>query len=172
MKNLMFIFIIVVGISIMGTTTHAIHETIPAETMIPLPSAQDPAAVYQYIKVSKPYEEWSLWPNKGRLYPGRQPHGSFLTTYVNPTAALSIGRGRTMRPGAIIVKESYTAEKKLTTINVMYKVNGFNQVAGDWFWAEYGSDGTVRKAGRVQECINCHATKKENDFIMTEDYIK
>jgi len=171
MKHLMFIFIVLV-FCIMGSTTHAIHETIPAETVIPLPSAQDPAAVYRYIKVSEPYEEWNLWPNKGRLYPGRQPHGSYLTTYVNTTAELSVRREQAMRPGAIIVKESYTAEKKLATINVMYKVNGFNQAAGDWFWAEYGSDGTVRKAGRIQECINCHATKKANDFIMTEDYIK
>ena len=33
----------------------------------------------------------------------------------------------------------------------MYKVEGYNPAAGDWFWAEYGSDGSVRKAGRVQE---------------------
>lgn len=167
-----FIISIAACVCIMGTEAPAIHETIPAETEITLPSAQDPEAVFRYIKIFEPYSEWSLWPGKGKLYKGRHPHGSHLTTYVNDKGTLAIRRGEPMRPGSFIVKEVYTLEKKLAAINVMYKVEGYNPAAGDWFWAEYGSDGTVRKAGRAQECINCHAAKKANDFIMTDDVIK
>lgn len=163
-----FIISIAAIVCIMGTEAPAIHETIPAETEITLPSGQDPEAVFRYIKTFEPYSEWSLWPGKGRLYKGRHPHGSYLTIYVNDTGTIAVRRGKPMRPGSFIVKEVYTLEKKLAAINVMYKVAGYNPAAGDWFWAEYGTDGLVRKAGRVQECISCHASKITNDFIMTE----
>ena len=170
MKKL-FILSIAACVCIVGTEAPASHETVPAETEITLPSAQAPLAVLRYIKIFEPYSEWSLWPGKGRLYKGRHPHGSYLTTYVNDKGTSALRRSEPMRPGSFIVKEVYTLEKKLAAINVMYKVEGYNPAAGDWFWAEYGSDGSVRKAGRVQECISCHAAGKANDFIMTEDFI-
>lgn len=171
MKNVFFIFLAVIA-GIMGAKALAIHETIPAETTIALPSAYDAEAVYRYIKVLRPYSRWDLWPGKGKLYKGSQPHGAYLTTYINDTASLSIRRKESMRPGSLIVKENYTPAKKLDTISVMYKVEGYNPAAGDWFWARYGDDGKVLKAGKVQACIDCHSANKPNDFVMTEDFIK
>ena len=167
-----FIISFAACVCILGTEAPAIHETIPAETEITLPSAQDPQGVFRYIKVLVPYSDWDLWPGKGKLYKGRHPQGSHLTTYVNDKGMLAVRRGEPMQPGSFIVKEVYTPEKKLAAINVMYKVAGYNPGTGDWFWGEYGSNGAVRKAGRVQECINCHAAKKANDFVMTEDFVK
>jgi hypothetical protein len=171
MKKL-FIISLAAGFCIAGTAVNAIHETLPAETEITLPSAQDPQGVFRYIKILEPYSEWSLWPGKTKLYTGRHPQGQLLTTYVNDKGMLGVRRGEPMQPGSFIVKEVYTPEKKLAAINVMYKVAGYNPGTGDWFWGEYGSNGAVRKAGRVQECINCHAAKKANDFVMTEDFVK
>lgn len=172
MKNLVFTFLAVVGILVMGAKAIAIHETVPAETTIVLPSVQDPIAVYKYVQILNPYIEWRLWPGKGKLYKGSHPHGAYLTTYINDTASLAIKQAELMQPGSIIVKENYTPEKKLAAINVMYKVKGYNPSAGDWFWAKYDAGGKVKKAGKVQGCIDCHITKKTNDYIMTEDFIK
>ncbi|MDH3544868.1 MAG: hypothetical protein OEM65_07065, partial [Desulfuromonadales bacterium] len=32
------------------------------------------------------YQGWQLWPGKTKLYEGRHPHGSLLTTYVSKGA--------------------------------------------------------------------------------------
>jgi hypothetical protein len=69
--------------------------------------------------------------------------------------------------GAIIVKENYSADKKLGALTVMYKVKGYNPQAGDWFWVKYLPDGKVAVEGKVDACINCHASAKANDYVGT-----
>lgn len=132
-----------------------------------LPAA-DGKAVFDYITNIDSYQNWQLWPDKGKLYKGQHPHGAFLTTYLNE-AALSAVQGKTgMIPdGAIIVKENYTPEKKLAAITVMYKTNGYNPEAGDYFWVKYAPDGTIQKEGKVEGCINCHRSVETNDWLFT-----
>jgi hypothetical protein len=142
----------------------AIHETIPADTQIPEPGPNG-VKLYEYIMKLKPYADWQLFPGKDRMYPGTQPHGSFLTTYVNDAAYYSLKDKKGMSDGSIIAKENYTADKKLNSITVMYKIIGYNPKAGDWFWAKYGPGGNVIASGKVEACITCHESKKENDYI-------
>lgn len=134
--------------------------------MMDLPAA-DGKAVWTYITKSN-YQEWPLWPGKGELYKGLQPHGAFLTTYVSKDALKVIkGKKGMFGNGAIIIKENYSPEKKLGSITVMYRVKGYNAEAGDWFWAKYKPDGTVDADGKVAGCINCHNVKIENDWVYT-----
>jgi hypothetical protein len=149
-----------------GLAAQAIHETIPSETQATLPGP-DAAKLYEYIMKSKPYADWQLFPGKGRMYEGKQPHGAFLTTYVNSEANFSIKDKKGMADDSIIVKENYTADKKLNSVTVMYKIKGYNPAAGDWFWAKYGTDGKVLASGRVNACITCHEAKKDNDYIFS-----
>jgi hypothetical protein len=135
-----------------------------------LPPA-DPQVLYKYITQENRYDTWDLWPGKGKLYEGKPPHGAFLTTYLNRSAVRSIKAQREMADGAIIVKENYTPEKEIAAVTVMYKIKGYHRVAGDWFWAKYGADGSVQKAGKVDGCINCHGAKKANDYIFTSDFV-
>lgn len=156
----------------MGVTAHAIHETTPAETQLTLPGT-DAAKLYEYITKSKPYTVWDLWPGKKKMYSGTQPHGAFLTTYVNDTGMFGIrGKTGTMPEGTIIVKENYDMDKKYNALSVMYKVKGYNPAAADWFWAKYDKDGKVLAAGRAEACIKCHEKKKDNDFIFTGELKK
>ncbi len=151
-----------------AAVTYAIHEEKPSETMATLPGP-DAVKLYEYITKGNPYDKWELWPGKGRLYEGKEPHGSFLTTYVNNHAYFSVKdkKGK-MADASIIVKENYSAEKKLSALTVMYKIKGYNPSAGDWFWAKYEPYGKVLVSGKVEACVSCHGSHKANDLIMTE----
>jgi len=160
------VFITIFLIFGLCTSVFAIHETVPAETQIILPGS-DAAALYKYILTSDPYAKWKLWPEKGKLYKGTEPHGSLLTTYVNETAFRS-ARGKTaMTDGAIIVKENYTADRKFIALTVMYKIKGYNPAKGDWFWARYTPEGKVEASGKVDACISCHEKRKNHDYIFS-----
>jgi hypothetical protein len=131
--------------------------------------ATDGAALHKYITKTSPYTQWALWPGKGKLYKGTEPHGAFLTTYLNDKAAGGLKmRSEGMPIGSIIVKENYTPAKKLAALTVMYKTEGYNPDAGDWFWAKYAPDGTVQAEGKVAACIGCHQVAKARDYLMTD----
>ncbi len=148
------------------SSVFAIHETTPAETQITLPGA-DAAALYVYITKSNPYTQWQLWPGKGKLYKGTEPHGALLTTYINSPAYNAVKKKTSMTDTAIIVKENYTADAKFTALTAMYKIKGYNSSKGDWFWARYAPAGSVEASGKVEACIACHEKRKGNDYIFS-----
>ena len=124
--------------------------------------------LWKFITQEKPYTRWALWPGKGKLYEGTEPHGMLLTTYVSKGALKVIQKKKGKFAGsAMIVKENYMPDKTLAAITVMYKARLFNPEAGDWFWAKYAPDGTVQKAGKVEGCINCHSDAADNDWVFT-----
>jgi hypothetical protein len=166
MKIIMKIFITMVIITALSATVFAIHETQPAETQLTLPGASA-TDLYTYIMKLDPYRQWELWPGKGKLYKGTEPHGSFLTTYVNGRAYSAAQKKTAMSDGAIIVKENYTADKTLSALTVLYKIKGYNPEKGDWFWARYELDGKATASGKVDACIACHESRKDNDYIFT-----
>ncbi len=127
----------------------------------------DAAKFLIYFTQDTPYTSWELWPGMGRLRRGKEPHGAFLTTYVNPVAHRSITGKGGMAFGSLIVTENYDSGKKLIELSVMLKIKGYNPRAGDWHWFQYAPDGKVLATGRVGVCINCHGTNKNNDYIMT-----
>ncbi len=127
----------------------------------------DAEKFYIYLTQDTPYPSWALWPGKGRLSPGKAPHGAYVTTYVNPAALRSIEGGEGMAYGALILTENYDADKKLSGLMVMLKIKGYNSRGGDWHWFHYDPRGAVLAAGRAENCLNCHRSKKDNDFVMT-----
>ncbi|MCX8031519.1 MAG: cytochrome P460 family protein [Thermodesulfovibrionales bacterium] len=163
LKTLIIILSFFITMSIVFSA-QAIHKIIPSESTITEPGA-DPEKLLEYITTYYPYRLWSLWPNKGKLYKGTEPHGALLTTFVNDTALDSIKKKKGMQDGSIIVKENYTADKKFISLSIMYKIKGYNPEGGDWFWAKYSPDGKTEAYGKVKGCIACHSQKKDNDFI-------
>jgi len=135
-----------------------------AGTKAPKADAQQ---LHEYITKQNPYEKWKLWPGKGKLYKGTEPHGMLLTTYVNDAALNSIKAKKGLKNGAIIVKENYMPDKKLAAVTVLYKVQGYNSKAGDLFWMKYLPDGKIEASGKVDMCIGCHAKVKDNDYLFT-----
>ena len=171
MKAFRICFLLFIVFSLFSTA-FAIHETNPAETQLVMPAA-DAAQVYAYITKAKPYTQWDLWPGKESMYPGTQPHGDFLTTYINETGRFDLKKGKgSLSEGTIIVKENYGSDKKITALSVMYKIAGFNASAGDWFWAKYDRDGKVLAGGKAEVCIRCHEKKRDNDYIFTGEVKK
>lgn len=132
------------------------------------PPAANGKAVYEYITKAKPYQSWALFPGKDKFYKGAHPHGALLTTYVSEGALDAINNKSGLFPvGSFIVKENYMPNKKLGAVTVMYRVDGYNADAGDWFWAKYNADGSIAKEGKVAGCIGCHAAVINNDWVFT-----
>ncbi|MBI2831594.1 MAG: cytochrome P460 family protein [Chloroflexi bacterium] len=134
------------------------------------PALPEPAGgdLYNYITSTAKYTEWKMWPGKQALYPGTEPHGMLLTTYVTDGAFSAItGKIGNIPEGGIIVKENYMPDRTLAAITVMYKVKGYDSANNDWFWLKYAPDGTIDVQGKVQMCIDCHGQQKANDYIWT-----
>ncbi len=154
-----------------GESTRAEEAATPAPAAATTPGA-DAAALWSHLTSTDYGAQWALWPGKGRNYPGGEPHGATLTTYVNRAAADALAAGAPRMPaGAIIVKENYMPDGSLAAITTMSKIEGYSPAAGDWFWVKYLPDGSVDEAGaaqgRVSMCIQCHSGKADNDYIFT-----
>lgn len=150
-------------------TMAAHHEGKPQAEMKkmekPGPSGKE---LWGYLQKKDYAKNYTLWPGKGKLYKGTEPHGALLTTYVSKKALEAIqGRKGSLPAGSIIVKENYMPDKKLAAITVMYKVDKYNPEANDWFWAKYAPDGAIQAEGKVAGCIGCHGQKKDNDYVFT-----
>ena len=135
-------------------------------TEMPEPEGE---AFWTYIAETHPYTEWDQWPGHTGMHPGQSPHGAFLKVYVNNAAKKAIEDGKMMMPeGAIVVKENYAKDKEtLAAVTPMYKAEGFNPDAGNWFWAKYKADGSVLASGKVEGCIDCHSKVKDKDWLFT-----
>lgn len=124
------------------------------------------------------YHNWAPGPGKPtEAYPGQSPHGKFVKTYLNRTAA---GNSKTLPDGSIIIKENFGPDgKTLMAVTVMYKAKGFNPEGNDWYWVKYTPDGSVARtpaekgnmpiSGKFASCIECHAGADGNDFSFIND---
>jgi hypothetical protein len=99
------------------------------------------AKFFIYFTQDTPYTSWELWPGMGRLRRGKEPHGAFLTTYVNPVAHRSITGKGGMAFGSLIVVENHGADKKPADLTVLIKIKGYNPDAGDIFSKFKAGDG-------------------------------
>ncbi|MFO7607134.1 MAG: cytochrome P460 family protein [Desulfurivibrionaceae bacterium] len=121
-----------------------------------------------YITDKNPYTDWQLWPGTEKLYEGTQPHGAFLTTYVNDIALERLQADKDKFPnGSIVVKENYNKQKELAAVTAMYKVKDYNPSDGDWYWIKYLPNGEVEAEGKVGSCIRCHSKMKSKDWVFT-----
>lgn len=127
------------------------------------------AAVWNHLQDADYRANWDLWPDKGELYAGTEPHGMLLTTYANSTAsaALAEGMGADLPEGSIIVKENYMPDSTFAAATVMMKVDGYNPDHQDWLFAKYQPDGTVDAFGRAQGCQACHQQADGDDYVYT-----
>lgn len=132
----------------------------------------DAAKFYIYVTQDTPYTSWQLWPGTKKFQPGQDPHGAFLTTYVNPAARQAIVNKEGMAYGSLIVTENFDTDKKPAGLMIMLKIKGYNPQAGDWYWFHYDARGKTLAAGRVSSCVDCHGSRPENDFLKTFERIK
>ena len=128
----------------------------------------DVDAFWSYITETSPYTQWAFFEDHQDMQPGRAPHGPFHKIFVNDITQNA--EGAPLPAGAMVVKESYDEQKKMTAITVMYKIDGYNPDGGDWWWARYSTDGKGGPAGKLGMCLGCHQAKKANDFIFVHKF--
>jgi len=125
------------------------------------------------------WDQWGQIPGLEGVVPSEAPHEAFAEIFINDVAA----GDPTYPDGSILLKENVSDEagESITAITVMMRVDGFEPMAGDWFWAKYLPDGTldmnpdgVPLAGRVglggeMGCIPCHGMATGGDFVYSND---
>jgi len=166
-KKLLFVLFCIIGVFLFSGIIFAQGKKgkTTAEGKAVAPSG---AAVWEHLQKEGYSATWKRWPGTAEIYPGPEPHGAFLTTYVNDNALKSItGKKGKFAEGSIIAQNNFSKNKKLKFIAVMYKVKGYNPQGGDWFWAQYKPDGKIESQGKIDECIKCHAAQKGNDYVYT-----
>ncbi|MFO8031543.1 MAG: cytochrome P460 family protein [Desulfohalobiaceae bacterium] len=136
------------------------HESYPSP---------DAEAFWEYVTEVDPYEGWGFWPGHVGMYKGESPHGAYLKFYANSVALKAIREGtRPLPDGSILMKANYAKDKEtLKSLTPMYKSEGYNPEAGDWFWAKYKPNGSVQASGQVKGCIDCHKQVQSEDWIFT-----
>ncbi len=148
--------------------TGEMAEPMASQAMMSLPDTTA-QAVWSYLQEQSYRDSWELWPNKGELYQGGEPHGMLLTTYLNDEALDALANDSGPLPhGSIVVKENFMPDSTLAAITVMYAAEGNDAEHNDWFWAKYQPDGSVDAAGRVQSCISCHEAGQRG-YLRTPD---
>ena len=120
-------------------------------------------------------------PSKQRLEAERKanPHAeAFITVYVNNAAreAMFAKEPQTFPQGSVIVKEkigNHFEDGKPLLYTIMRKREpGYNPSLGDWEFAVVGSNGKdVQGIGKLENCQNCHRTKRVSDFVY-RTYVK
>lgn len=150
MKKFFTVFMILIAVSFLY-----VEKGIAEDSM------EKAKALWDMMQSEKYQETWALYPGKGKLYKGTEPHGMLLTTYVNTTADEGLKSGEKELPkGSILIKENYKPDKTLAAITVMDKTGDGKD---DWFWVKYNPDGSLAKkgdmaiAGKPGGCIGCHA---------------
>ncbi|MFN0164838.1 MAG: cytochrome P460 family protein [Bryobacteraceae bacterium] len=145
--------------------TVASNDYLYTGSIAPLPEPRA-AAVWPYLQAQDYQKKWTLMPGTTAQMPGNSPHGAFITTYVNDLALNAINAKRgAIPPGGMVLKENYTPDRTLAAVTLMYKAEGFNPDANDWYWMQRTADGNVPAEGRVAGCINCHNAKAGNDYL-------
>lgn len=134
----------------------------PADATAEAPVATHPdtsaEALWNHLEEEDYRANWRLWPGKGRLYAGTEPHGMLLTTYANDIAygALVEDGSGDLPEGAILLKENYNTDSTFAGATVMQKVPGYNPQHQDWLFAKFTPDGGVDAFGRADGCQSCH----------------
>jgi hypothetical protein len=129
-------------------------------------------AVWSFLEQENYQNTWSLWPGTVELYDGGTAHMEpfLMTTYLNDVAMESITNGNgSFSDGSMIVKETYVpADSTFQDVTAMYKVDGYNPDANDWFWLMASPEGMIGAEGRVQMCIDCHASASDSDYVFQD----
>lgn len=74
----------------------------------------DAQALWTYITVGNPYQNYPTWPGKEGFYESTMPPGNILKLYINDLALDTVMNKKGVFPeGALLIKENYTDDKKI-----------------------------------------------------------
>jgi Cytochrome P460 len=103
----------------------------------------------------------------------QNPHAStYITVFVNEAGrpAMFANPSQRFPKGAVIIKRKFEENSQngtpiLSTIMIK-RETGYNPEAGDWEFVVVSGDGkNVEAKGRLGNCMGCHASRRETDFV-------
>ncbi|MBI4557448.1 MAG: Ig-like domain-containing protein [Candidatus Hydrogenedentes bacterium] len=143
-------------------------------SVAPAPEPTMGETLLEFITKEDPYDEWTQFPDAQGSFDSSPPHGPKSRVFINGVVndALAANFTGSLPDGSIIVKESFDENmvESGDSLTVMWKVDGFNPDANDWFWSMNSSDGKVLAEGKIQGCISCHGIRQNNDFIFLHTF--
>ncbi len=133
----------------------------------PLPPPEG-KALWRHISQVDPFAEWNHLPGYDGLTRAKSPHSRHVEIFINQIGLEAYRDNKPLPNGTIMVKVNYgTDQKTVVSITPMYKVEGYNPEAGDWFWVIYTPKGKVHQEGKVFGCLNCHKKAKSSNYVFS-----
>ncbi|MEQ1571151.1 MAG: cytochrome P460 family protein [Myxococcota bacterium] len=161
---------VVLGLAACGgdktTTESGETGTMPMTT--PVAASDEEIAAELWADIDG-YESWTVPPGWSTTPTLSSMHmGGYVVTWFDDTLAAWDFAGSAPE-GSIAVKRATTDESGATVadITVMQKRAGYDAANGDWFYAQFGADGTVMAAGAIAMCVGCHADAP-TDFLYAD----
>jgi len=121
--------------------------------MVAVDTDEDPIAKAESLwsEISQ-YKTWPLAPRSSELMPGVAPHGRYVTIHGNTASQQAFATSAARMPaGAILAKGNYSSQRLLDSITVMVREDD------GWLWIVYEPEGTVVRAGDLEDCMSCHS---------------
>lgn len=128
-----------------------------------------PAALWHDIQILQ--KSHALMLESKPYQPGSRTVDVYTTDLANSVEndavrkAGSIEKVKRYPSGALVVKENYNANRKLTGVTAMLKLDGYDKADRDWVMAAYKPNGQIVSYGKVQACISCHTMAMQQDFV-------
>ena len=104
---------------------------------------------------------------QSRPYSGLPPHQGTLHYLDRPLNVSGV------EAPVITLQRQNGADK---TVWVMFRFPGYDAANNDWFWAQYGPDGTLTEnaqnvalAGKIDACIVCHKAAPADDRVFSHN---
>ena len=108
---------------------------------------------------------YQKWTKTTEPFLSKQHMRHMVVNYVNGIAKDTFASGQgTYAANAAIVKEGWKDGERSVVWFMQKRKAGYDPDNGDWWYATVGVDGTVKNAGRVGACANCH-TGADNDYV-------
>lgn len=129
-----------------------------------------PELLYAAITEDDPYSSWESWPGYEGKHTGFSQHGDDHIIYINEIIADALPLESAEIPvGGIIVKENFSDAEGLIALTVMVKLEGFDEESGNWYWGKFTLQDGEKVCGKIEDCISCHVSMKQNDYLMVYD---
>ncbi|MDA8364169.1 MAG: cytochrome P460 family protein [Gammaproteobacteria bacterium] len=131
--------------------------------------APSPAALWQ--KVQALQKSHALMLGSKAYQPGSRTVDAYTIDLANQAEndavrkAGSIEKVRRYPNGALVVKENFNEQRKLTGVTAMLKLDGYDPADRNWVMAAYSPAGKVVAYGKVPACIACHTMVRKQDFV-------
>ena len=182
MKNLIFSLSGIVLFMLIGCSS---AEPEPTETPVPPtntpPPPTDTPTPVGFVdhdcnsEEEKDFDDWASWTKVNPTILQSEGHNGWVDIYVDDLAKSTyLEASAPYLECARIVKARHPGETlKVNRLLVMVKMAaGYDPENNDWWYGLYNETGNIEfKAGKVEDCIECHKKAIEMDYLFSKEVL-